>query len=73
MLYEVITPLLIGAPAEKVSTVKDVQVKQGKTGPLVFVTVLHEVFQNGVSCLTEEHDIVYRGYDAPGSARNNFV
>ncbi len=62
-------PLLIGAPAEKVSTVKDVQVKQGKTGPLVFVTVLHEVFQNGVSCLTEEHDIVYRGYDAPGSAK----
>jgi 3-methylfumaryl-CoA hydratase len=62
-------PLRIGAAAEKVSTVKDVRVKEGKTGPLVFVTVLHEIFQGGVSCLTEEHDIVYRGYDAPGAAK----
>jgi len=62
-------PLAIGATAEKVSTVCDVAVKEGKTGPLVFVTVRHELFQKGVSCLTEEHDIVYRGYDAPGAAK----
>ncbi len=43
--------------------------KEGKTGPLVFVTVLHEIFQGGVSCLTEEHDIVYRDYDPPGAAK----
>jgi 3-methylfumaryl-CoA hydratase len=62
-------PLEIGAAAERASTVKDVRVKEGKSGPLVFVTVLHELFQGGVSCLTEEHDIVYRDYDPPGAAK----
>ncbi|SBW07960.1 conserved hypothetical protein [uncultured Alphaproteobacteria bacterium] len=62
------TPLRIGAAAEKVSTVADVQVKHGKTGPLVFVTVRHEIRQHGAVCLVEEHDIVYRGYDRAGAA-----
>jgi len=62
-------PLRVGAVAEKTSTVTDVAVKEGKTGPLAFVTVRHEVSQAGVSCLTEEHDIVYRGYDVPGAAK----
>ncbi|MBN2753030.1 MAG: MaoC family dehydratase N-terminal domain-containing protein [Rhodospirillaceae bacterium] len=62
-------PLAVGRAAEKHSTVTDVQVKQGKTGPLVFVTVRHDLSQDGVACLTEEHDIVYRDYDAPGAAK----
>lgn len=59
-------PLKVGAVAEKVSTVADVQVKEGKTGPLAFVTVRHEIRQDGEVCLTETHDIVYRGYDRAG-------
>jgi 3-methylfumaryl-CoA hydratase len=61
------SPLRIGGPAKKVSTVKDVAIKSGKTGPLVFVTVLHEIFQDDVLCITEEHDIVYRDYDDPSA------
>lgn len=61
-------PLRVGAAAEKVSTVADVQVKHGKTGPLVFVTVRHEIRQEGETCLVEAHDIVYRGYDRGGAA-----
>lgn len=62
-------PLTIGSAAKKVSTVKDVAVKTGKTGSLVFVTVLHELFQDDKLCIAEEHDIVYRDYDAPDAPK----
>lgn len=52
--------LTIGAEARKVSTVKSIQQKTGNSGDLVFVTVLHHVFQDDVCCIKEEHDIVYR-------------
>lgn len=60
-------PLLIGRSAEMKNTVADVAVKSGKTGPLVFVTVRHDVAQDGRFRLCEEHDIVYRDYDRPGA------
>ena len=53
--------LVIGAKARKVSTIKNIQQKSGKSGDLVFVTVAHQVFQNDTCCIEEEHDIVYRG------------
>jgi len=59
-------PLSIGQSAKKISTVQDVAVKSGKSGPLVFVTVLHEIYQDDHLCISEEHDIVYRDYDRPG-------
>ena len=42
--------------------------RQGRTGPLVFVTVRHEVRSNGASdpALVEFHDIVYRAQKQPG-------
>ncbi len=54
------TPLIIGQEAIKKSTIKSVQEKDGRTGKLCFVTVQHEIFQNDVRAMTEEHDIVYR-------------
>lgn len=52
----------IGERCRKVSTVKDVSAKQGKTGALVFVVVEHRVFAgDGTLAVVEEHDIVYRG------------
>jgi 3-methylfumaryl-CoA hydratase len=57
---DVMQPLVIGQAARKVSTVGKVDLKQGKTGPLVFVTVKHELRQGGATCLLEEQDIVYR-------------
>ncbi|MFZ8878202.1 MAG: acyl-CoA dehydrogenase [Paracoccaceae bacterium] len=52
--------LTIGTEARKVSTIKSIQQKSGKSGDLVFVTVAHQVFQNDTCCIEEEHDIVYR-------------
>ena len=47
--------------ATRVSTIKDIAVKQGRSGTLVFVTVRHEVSDAGGLVLADEHDIVYRG------------
>lgn len=60
-------PLPIGAAAEKVSRIASVDVKQGRTGALAFVTVQHTVRHQGQLCLTEEHDIVYRDLPQPGA------
>lgn len=53
-------PLRIGAPASRRSLIADVKLKEGKTGPLAFVTVQHTVSQDGEVCIEEEQEIVYR-------------
>jgi 3-methylfumaryl-CoA hydratase len=58
---EFLRPLAIGAQATRVSRIADVKVKAGRSGPLVFVTVRHEVSDAGGLALSDEHDIVYRG------------
>jgi len=55
-----LAPITIGEQAQRVSTIKAVELKQGKSGPLVFVTVSHDVSVRGSVVLREEHDIVYR-------------
>jgi 3-methylfumaryl-CoA hydratase len=61
------TPVAIGADAVRTSRVQSVTAKSGASGNLAFVTVRHEIEQDGVVALTEEHDIVYRGMPQPGS------
>ena len=60
--FEFHSPLRIGDALERVSTIHDVTEKSGRTGPLVFVKVRHEIRRNGETkvALTEFHDIVYR-------------
>lgn len=53
-------PLLAGVPAEKHSVVEKVSRKDGRTGPLGFVTIKHDVVQEGRICVTERQDLVYR-------------
>lgn len=53
-------PLRIGDRARKVSTIKDVTIKSGRSGLLAFVTVEHEIFGAEGLAIVEEHDIVYR-------------
>jgi len=55
--------LRVGDEARRTSRVASVVNKSGRSGELVFVTVVHEVHNAHGLVLTEEHDIVYR--DAP--------
>jgi len=57
-------PFTVGAKVERVSRIADVVLKQGRSGPLVFVTVRHEVSDDGGLVLTDEHDLVYLGESA---------
>jgi 3-methylfumaryl-CoA hydratase len=59
-------PIAIGSALERRSTIKDVSAKAGATGDMVFVTVSHEIFADGVAAISEEQDIVFR--DMPKSA-----
>ena len=54
-------PLLVGQAVRRVSTITDVTPKDGRSGPLCFVTVRHEVFGPEGLATTEDHDTVYRG------------
>lgn len=61
-------PLPVGRRAERISRVTDVKSREGASGALVFVTVEHTIRCDGVPCLTEAHDIVYRDLPRPGAA-----
>ena len=55
-------PLRVGDAVTRTSTIENVNEKSGRTGPLVFVKVRHEIRRAGddTVALTEFHDIVYR-------------
>lgn len=53
-------PLLVGNKAVCNSTIDNVVTKQGRSGPLVFVTVRHDCLVDGELTIREEQDIVYR-------------
>jgi 3-methylfumaryl-CoA hydratase len=53
-------PLRLGEPVERVSTVRAVTEKAGRSGPLVLVTVEHRWTRAGGLALVEEQDVVYR-------------
>jgi 3-methylfumaryl-CoA hydratase len=50
----------VGDMVSRVSEIANVQLKEGKTGPLCFVTVNHQISANGQLALLERQDIVYR-------------
>ncbi|MGH1415871.1 MAG: hypothetical protein ACRBB0_20465 [Pelagimonas sp.] len=45
---------------QKRSSIVKMEEKTGRSGALCFVTVRHEISQNGQIALSEDHDIVYR-------------
>jgi len=61
-------PLHVGDEITRSSRIADVNVKEGRSGALVFVTVRHEISDARGVALTEEHDIVYRDNPPPGLA-----
>lgn len=67
--FEFQNPLVLGEEATRVSTIQSVQEKEGRSGPLCFVTVRHEIRQRDQVSLTEEHDIVYRADPDPNAPK----
>jgi 3-methylfumaryl-CoA hydratase len=53
-------PLRCGEPATKRSRVLCVQEKQGRSGPLTFIIVEHQILQHDRVVIDEQQDIVYR-------------
>ena len=53
-------PLRCGEAATRRTQVRSVQSKQGRSGPLTFLVVGHEVRQRGQVVIDEEQDLVYR-------------
>jgi 3-methylfumaryl-CoA hydratase len=61
---EFLRPLEVGSKVTRLSRITDVAEKEGRSGKLVFVTVRHEVSDEGGLVLSDEHDIVFRGETA---------
>ncbi|MGF6513157.1 3-methylfumaryl-CoA hydratase [Pseudomonas sp. BT76 TE3572] len=52
--------LPLDGSVEKRSSVVSIEHKKGRSGELVFVTVLHEIVHAGEVAISEHHDIVYK-------------
>ncbi|CAD5367166.1 Mesaconyl-C(4)-CoA hydratase [Rubrivivax sp. A210] len=59
-------PLAVGQALVRRSQIEDVRMKVGRSGPLVFVKVKHEIEAEGRLAIVERHDIVYRDLPQPG-------
>lgn len=62
------SPLRVGDIASRISRILRVENKVGKRGSLWFVTVQHTTSANGVLCIVEEQDIVYREATLAGAS-----
>jgi 3-methylfumaryl-CoA hydratase len=58
-------PLRVGETISRLSRIIDVNHKLGRSGPLVFVVVRHEISDRQGVAVIEEHDIVYRDSPKP--------
>ena len=66
--FKFIKPLRVGDLARKESSVRDVTLKQGRTGNLCFVEVEHCIFVGDELRFSETHNIVYRDEKQNGEA-----
>jgi 3-methylfumaryl-CoA hydratase len=57
---EFLAPIAAGRSMSRRSRIADVRLKEGRTGPLVFVNVQHEISTDGRLAIVEAQDIVYR-------------
>lgn len=62
-------PLVIGETCTKTSTIRDVTLKEGRSGKLCFVTVDHDFRVDGLHRFSERQNIVYREMPEPGSGQ----
>ncbi len=59
-------PLPLGAAATRRSEILQVSLKEGRSGPLAFVTVRHQMATDEGVCIEEEQDLVYRAAPTAG-------
>jgi len=64
--FEFRRPLRIGDQMTRETRVIDIKEKTGRSGPLVFVVVRHEISNGEGVAIVEEHDIVYRDHGPAG-------
>ena len=62
-------PLRAGKDARRTTVCEDAARKQGRSGPLGFVRLRHDIVQSGALCIREWQDLVYREDPVPGAAR----
>ena len=62
-------PVPLGVEAVQRSSIASIAPKEGRSGPLVFVTLRHELIIGGETAEVEEQDIVYREDPAPDAPR----
>src|SRR5690606_21270080 len=70
---EFLEPLRVDVAATRRTTIADVKEKAGRTGSLLFVTLLHEHFQQGRLAIREQQNIVYRAPSPPKLANDEPV
>lgn len=64
--------LEVGAEVSRLSTIKSVTEKPGRSGRLAFVTVEHVIADEEGPCIVEEHDIVYREAGEKGASPSSY-
>ena len=63
--FEFVDDIRIGDEVTKTSTIEDISVKSGRSGPLCFVTVGHVLDVGGAVRVVESQSLVYRGHPEP--------
>jgi 3-methylfumaryl-CoA hydratase len=58
--FDVLQALKLGQAAVRTTAIKSVEAKTGKSGTLVFVTLAHQISQDGQLCVREAQNLVYR-------------
>jgi 3-methylfumaryl-CoA hydratase len=69
--WNVENPLRVGDKATRISRIASITPKTGKTGELVFVTVIHEFHNAAGLSFTNEHHSAFRGAAKPGGGTSD--
>jgi 3-methylfumaryl-CoA hydratase len=64
--FEFHQPLHLGERIERISTITAIEEKSGKQGPLVFLTLRHQISGEANRAVTEEQTLVFRSPPLPG-------
>lgn len=69
---ESLAGIRLGAAITRNSTVANLSHRHGQSGPLVLVTIDHEVRADGIICVRERQDLVFRGgHTQPAQGRKD--